>query len=216
MKIHCPELPQNLKEETEWAGLEAWAREEEADISGCRLTGITEPGADLSRLTFRGVRWERCRLNEAEAERAAFIDAEFVGCDLSGANFDAAFFQRCRFTDCKGVGALLPGARLQHVTWDGGDWRYAVLDTAQGKGIRLTRCDFSGSSLSEMRVTGWELEEAELIGVNFSHTFLSGVDLTQCRLEGIRIAGGELKGAVVTPYQAAELALLLGVVIRQE
>ena len=41
MKIHCPELPQNLKEETEWAGLEAWAREEEADISGCRLTGIT-------------------------------------------------------------------------------------------------------------------------------------------------------------------------------
>ena len=87
MKIHCPELPQNLKEETEWAGLEAWAREEEADISGCRLTGITEPGADLSRLTFRGVRWERCRLNEAEAERAAFIDAEFVGCDLSGANF---------------------------------------------------------------------------------------------------------------------------------
>ena len=67
MKIHCPELPKNLKEETEWAGLEAWAREEEADISGCRLTGITEPGADLSRLTFRGVRWERCRLNEAEA-----------------------------------------------------------------------------------------------------------------------------------------------------
>ena len=45
---------------------------------------------------------------------------------------------------------------------------------------------------------------------------MSGVDLTQCRLEGIRIAGGELKGAVVTPYQAAELALLLGVVIRQE
>ena len=86
MKIHCPELPKNLKEETEWAGLEAWARE----------------------------------------------------------------------------------------------------------------------------------EEAELIGVNFSHTSLSGVDLTQCRLEGIRIAGGELKGAVVTPYQAAELALLLGVVIRQE
>ena len=111
------------------------------------------------------------------------------------------------------MGALLPGVRLQHVTWDGGDWRYAVLDTAQGKGIRLTRCDFSGSSLSEMRVTGWELEEAELIGVNFAHTSLSGVDLTQCRLEGIR---GELKGAVVTPYQAAELALLLGVVIRQE
>lgn len=108
MKIHCPELPQNLKEETEWAGLEAWAREEEADISGCRLTGITEPGADLSRLTFRGVRWDRCRLNEAEAERAAFIDTEFVGCDLSGANLTPLFFSGAGSRTARGWGLCCP------------------------------------------------------------------------------------------------------------
>lgn len=220
MKINDPVIPRQLqgplREAAGWAALAAWAREEEKDIAGWHLREVTAPRAELSRLTFRGVRLERCRFSEADAERTAFLDTEFVGCDLSGANFDAAFFQRCRFIDCKGVGALLPGSHLTHVSWEGGDWRYAVLDTSQGKGVRLRRCDFSGSSLSELRVTGWELEETELIGVNFSHTLLKDVDLTRCRLEGIRIAGGELKGAVVTPYQAAELARLLGVVIRQE
>ena len=216
MKINDPAMPCPLREEADWPSLTAWAREEEADITGRYIKGIIAPGADASRLTFRGVRLERCRFSEADAERAAFLDTEFVGCDLSGANFDAAFFQRCRFIDCKGVGTLLPGSRLTHVSWEGGDWRYAVLDTSRGKGVRLRRCDFSGSSLSGLRVTGWELEETELIGVNFCHTLLKDVDLTRCRLEGIRIAGDELKGAVVTPYQAAELARMLGVVIRQE
>ena len=40
--------------------------------------------------------------------------------------------------------------------------------------------------------------------------------LTTDQLEGISLSGGELRGAVVTSYQASELARLLGVIIRDD
>ena len=45
-------------------------------------------------------------------------------------------------------------------------------------------------------------------------TPLAGIVLTYVVIGGIAISGNELRGAVVTAYQASELAKLLGVIIR--
>ena len=45
---------------------------------------------------------------------------------------------------------------------------------------------------------------------------LNGIDLRTCEIDGIKLTGGELKGAIVTPPQACDLARLLGVDIRNE
>ncbi len=114
MKINDPVIPHQLqgplRRPSGWTALAAWAREEEKDIVGWHLREVTAPGAELSRLTFRGVRLERCRFSEADAERTAFLDTEFVGCDPSGANFDAAFFRDAGLSTARGWGRSCPGA----------------------------------------------------------------------------------------------------------
>ena len=57
---------------------------------------------------------------------------------------------------------------------------------------------------------GGSLAEAELGGMP-----LKGIDLRSTDIRGIRLTGGELKGAIVSPVQAMELARLLGVEIRE-
>ena len=40
------------------------------------------------------------------------------------------------------------------------------------------------------------------------------MDFTTSQISGILLSGSELKGGVVTPLQAAELAPLLGLIVR--
>ena len=54
-----------------------------------------------------------------------------------------------------------------------------------------------------------------LLNGNFQGTSLAGIDLTTDDIDGLLLMGGELKGAVVTLLQAANLAKLLGVVIKE-
>lgn len=60
----------------------------------------------------------------------------------------------------------------------------------------------------------WTVTECDLTQVDFAKTALSGQRLDTCVIDGLRIEGTELRGAVVSPAQACELAKLLGVVIR--
>ena len=60
------------------------------------------------------------------------------------------------------------------------------------------------------------LEEADLSGACVTGTRLRGLDLRLCRLTGLTAGESlrELRGAIVDPIQAAELARLLGLEIR--
>ncbi|MEG0379731.1 MAG: pentapeptide repeat-containing protein, partial [Eubacterium sp.] len=58
-------------------------------------------------------------------------------------------------------------------------------------------------------------EACNLSQVDFLHTSLKGIDLTSNTLHGLSLTGAlELRGAVVNLFQAAELAKLLGVIIK--
>ena len=54
------------------------------------------------------------------------------------------------------------------------------------------------------------------IGVNFFKTYLKGIDFSQCRLEGIKISNDfrEFSGMITNIHQAANIAKLLGIVIK--
>ena len=62
-----------------------------------------------------------------------------------------------------------------------------------------------------------ELSRCSFVQAEFFKTPLKGIDFTDCTLDGIRLSEGksELKGAIVSSYQAAELARLLGVIIKE-
>ena len=43
---------------------------------------------------------------------------------------------------------------------------------------------------------------------------MKGIDMTTCTLDGLLVNLPDLRGMIVTPLQAAELAKLLGLVVR--
>ncbi len=56
----------------------------------------------------------------------------------------------------------------------------------------------------------------DLTQCEITNTSLKGLDLRSCSLSGMAVVPECLRGAVVTPLQAVELAGLLGLVIRPE
>ena len=90
------------------------------------------------------------------------------------------------------------------------------LDGAALESVRVVRSSLAGANLSGLRWKQVELDEADLSGANVAGTSLKGLDLRSCRLEGLTAGDSlrELRGAIVDPIQAAELARLLGLDIR--
>ena len=82
------------------------------------------------------------------------------------------------------------------------------------KRVSFSRSDFSGGSFGGCQVEGVFFDQCNLCECDFFHTPLDGMDFTTSQISGILLSGSELKGAVVTPLQAAELASLLGLIVR--
>ena len=95
---------------------------------------------------------------------------------------------------------------FSYANFSGTSWESAVLNG----------CDLQESYLEECRLKKTELNRVKLNRANLFGTALRGLDLRSCEIEGILISDEkkELAGVVVDLYQAAELARLMGLVIR--
>ena len=74
----------------------------------------------------------------------------------------------------------------------------------------------AGANLSGLRWNALVLDDADLSGACVTGASLRGLDLRRCRISGLTAGDSlqELRGAIVDPIQAAELARLLGLDIR--
>ena len=141
----------------------------------------------------------------------------FERCDLSNARLSEAFFQRVRFVDCKLLGADLDGARLRSAAFSGCVLRMANFSLLKAQDVRFAQCDLTEAALRDLReckrveFSACDLRRAELAGMR-----LAGMDLTTCEIGGNTWGPGlaEVRGAIVTPLQAMELARALGVRIQ--
>ena len=84
------------------------------------------------------------------------------------------------------------------------------------KKTSLQGCRLMRARLSEAALQDFTAQDCDFDGVNFFRTPLSGIDFSRCTLEGIQAAGQELRGMMVSERQAAGLARLLGIVIRED
>jgi uncharacterized protein YjbI with pentapeptide repeats len=171
---------------------------------------------DLSDLTFEQVVFENCQFDEATLRKTLFRDVVFETCDFSNRSFANSWFHRCELTDCKGVGANFSEVSMNEVAILNCNFRYANFATA-----KLTNCSISHSELSDTTFTDCTfktllLEESRFIGTDFFHTSLRNLDFSSGELATIHVSteASELKGMIVSPGQAAELARMMGVVIK--
>lgn len=215
-ELDPPVLPAELTPVPNLFDRAAAARETDEEISGILAAGLCGAAADLGGVHFSGARFERCRLPQCVFRGSSFTDVVFHGCDLSACDFSGGYFNRCHLEGCKGIGVNLSDARIHQFTVRGGSLQYASVNDARLNGAMFTDCDLSGADIVGCVLKNTLFSGARMNGASFFKTPLKGIDLTGCQIEGLRVSAGgpELRGVIVDLFQAAELAKLLGIVVK--
>ena len=221
MRTKLPQLPHALLpcEGKELADLLTACRQEERDIENYHIKDAVLAKADLAGLNFHHCLLENCRLIDCAGERAAFVDAVFsqIGpCDLSNSSFGSGYFHRCEFISCKGLGTDFHHSAFKQILIEDSNFRYANLDESKLEYAEIKESDFSSAIISNCRLVDFHALNTRLDGVVFFRTALKGIDLSENQIEGISVSDSayELRGAVISPWQAIELARIFGLVIK--
>lgn len=188
--------------------------EEEKDIKGLRITGMALNGS-FTRLGFSKVVFDHCRLSGCDFSNSDFIDVVFDSCDLSGCRFREGYFQRVEFNQVKAVGTGFGEAVFKNLSVKESNLSYASFAKSKFERAYVSG-ELHDASFSECVLKSFMFENADLTRADFFKTPLKGQDLRSCRIDGIVVSDGlsELRGAVVDMYQAAALAMRLGLEVK--
>lgn len=211
-----PALPPRLEMAERPDELIDMARAQEEPLSNWRFSGMSLAGESLRDMRFERCEFSGCRLTGCDLSGATFLDVSFKNCDLSGVRADSVYFCRCSWQGVKAMGAVLTDCRLVHMVLTDCNLRSVNLTGASIEQAHFAGTDFTESYFSECRHKYLTVDKDVFVKTSFFKTSLSGLDFTTSRFEGVTVSaeGGELKGAVVSVEQAADLAKVLGVIVR--
>lgn len=173
------------------------------DASGRKIHSLQAVFAVLEGVSFAG----------SEIASARFRDVRFVNCDFSNASLRGSQAHRVEFIDCRLTGLKAIEAEWQNVLLENCEARYAQFTDAR---LRVSECN--GGAFAEADFRGCNLEESSFDQVSLIHADFTGSRLWNTCLRGADIDGlivnaEDVRGAIVSPAQAMELARLLGLVV---
>jgi uncharacterized protein YjbI with pentapeptide repeats len=144
-----------------------------------------------------------------------FADVIFDHCDLSNLSFSGTAFRRVEFRHCRMTGTdlsrcsmtdtLIEGCRCDYVSFSGSKIRRSSFNSS----------DFSEGAFSDVKLSDLVLDQDRFLNCEFLHTSLQGVDFSECEIGGLLVNPESLRGVIVSPAQAVDLAALLGIVVKQ-
>lgn len=206
----------------------AFPREPEGAYTfrGCVLRDVSAAGLDLTGATFDGVVVDEADFGEARLEetvwsgvtglkfsaaRAVATRARFERCSLIGADFAGASLAEASFTSTRLAGAVFAKARLRDTRFAdchlvAADLRGVSLHKQTLRHVDLSEANLSGADLREAVFDGGRLRDARFVDARFAGADLRRVDLGALSPQ----ACAALRGAVISPAQAAELVRGLG------
>ena len=170
---------------------------------------------DAERLELKQCLLKQVAVRESKLIYPDWSDVVLEDCDLSGALLRDGSFYKVTLRRCKLVGTDLSGTFLREVTFEDCVCRYANLSFGQWRDVTMHGCDFSQASLDGVKHKNWKMAECNLRQTNLSQTALEKIDLSACEISGIVLQGEELRGAVVSEWQAPELLRFLGVTMKE-
>ena len=164
--------------------------------------GLDLRGADLRRVSLRGLPLARCRMGLAGAtdEQLAAGVAHLESADLRGAYLDGADLRNVHLEGANLQHAWLreadlSGARLDRVTGHGAHLDGADLHRASLAGANLREATLAGSDLREVQARGAILREVGLEGARLSKADLREADLSDAHAEGAQLREANLANA---------------------
>lgn len=129
---------------------------------------------------------------------------------------NGSYFSRCEIKSCKAVGANLRECRMNDVSISDSNLSFVNFDESKMQGVIVRDSDFNSATFTQCKLKNAVFDNNQFVRTSFFKTPLKGIDLRTCELSGliVSIECTELKGAVVTMFQAAELSRLMGLVIK--
>lgn len=164
--------------------------------------GLDLRGADLRRVSLRGLPLARCRMGLAggSEEQIAAGVAHLEGADLRGVRLEGADLRHVHLEGANLQHAWLreadlSGARLDRVTAHGAHLENADLHRASLAGAHLREAALSGADLREVQGRGAILREAGLEGARLGKADLGQADLSDAHAEGAQLREANLANA---------------------
>lgn len=219
MKLSAPNISQYLadcKNNEDFFRTVRRAEEKDAAIKAVHFKDIFAESEDICYGSFEGCVFENCRFIGCDFENTSFTDVRFIRCDFSNSRMDSAYFNRCEITSSKLVGTNFNRATLKNLRVKASSLMYGVISDSSFSQAVFDECDFTCAEIVKSSLRAFEVRNCRFVETSFFTTPLAGIDFSDSILTGIRVSENfrELKNAAVSPAQAAELATLLGVIIK--
>jgi len=130
--------------------------------------------------------------------------------DWSGARMTDTEFHRTRLTGCNLSGTNLRNVLFSCCKIDLSLFHDSQLTDCRFQGCDLREADFQSASLK--RVT---FQNCDLRNARYPYTSLSKIDLRGSQLAGMHADANALQGTFVDPFQVADIASILGLVVER-
>lgn len=196
----CDELPED-------------AISDHGELMRTELTGVLLPGTEARSMLFDQVQFTRVDLSRSRLPTIEMIDAKLDACDLAGAEWERGRFTRVEMNGCRLVGAKFFDATIDDLMVRESNCELAIFWSARFRRVRFERSMLRRASFEGADLSGVVFRGCDLTGADFRNAKLVGTDFRGSDITGLQVGIGDLKGAIIDPPQAMELATLLGVTI---
>ena len=188
----------------------------EDSVEGCTVQGQTVDRGDYTGTRFQNVIFRNCRFTGTSFTRCEFFGVIFEDCDLSGSDFAESYWDRSRWRAVKGTGLRLCDSYLTETVLEDCRLPFSDLSRSKWKGGALCRCSLREGFWNECKLIRFTLSGCDLTRTEVMHTPLGGLDLSDSTIDDIRCSDAlsELRGAVIDPLQAVEIARRMGIKVK--
>lgn len=181
-------------------------------FSGLELEDIAANGTVFEGVVFRG-----CSFDGADLSNCTFTDVLFSGCRFTRCDMGRSWLNRCDFRSCSAPGITFLKGRLTGVTVVDCQFSYCDFSEATVERLIASETNLMEASIYSTCLRYVALDRCNLTRTTVFRASLSGMDLSMCDISGIRVSSDlhELRGAIVSEEQAAQLVGLLGIVVKE-
>lgn len=157
----------------------------DTDFSNGRWTGLELIELLCRNCNAANVDWSGARMTDTEFHRT-----RLTGCNLSGTNLRNVLFYRCKLD-------------------------LSLFHDSQLTGCLFQECDLREADFQNTALKRVIFRDCDLRNTRYPSTSLSGIDLRGSQLAGMYADTNELQGALVDPFQVADIASMLGLVVER-
>lgn len=163
---------------------------------------------------YKNCLFENMTFQKTIFEDSFFIDVIFRNCDLSNIQFISTLFRRVHFINCKLMGTDFADSLFDDVYMKDNHCGFINLSYMKNKVVCFENCDFSHGSFIEVNLKKTTFHQCCFLQCEVLHSSFYKIDLSSCELDNIITTPENIKGAIITEYQAPSLIHLLGVKIK--